>query len=128
MLYINNGTVQQTTNTVLNVGLTYTLMVDVVRRPPPWGTDDYTIRLLAGDTVIAEDVSTLVPPSGQFETSILTYTVLNGDVLAGQALTIQLGGGNQVNFDNVRLEAEVPGAGPLAVLALGGLLARRRTR
>lgn len=126
VLYINGGTVQQTTNTVLNVGATYTLMVDVVRRPPPYGTDTYTIRLLAGDTVIAKDVSTLTPPHGQFATSVLTYTVLEGDPLAGQALTIQLGGASQVNFDNVRLE--VPGVGPLGVLALGGLLARRRSR
>lgn len=125
VLYINGGTVQQATNSVLNVGGTYTLMVDVVRRPD-FGTDNYAVRLLVGDTVIAEDISTLTPAPGDFATSVLTYTVLDGDPLAGQNLTIQLGGGSQVNFDNVRLE--VPGAGPLTVLALSGLLIRRRAR
>lgn len=125
VLYINSGTVEQVTDTILSVGQTYTLMVDVVRRPN-FGTDNYSVRLMAGDTVLAEDVSTLTPAPGDFATSVLTYTVLDGDPLAGQALTIQLGGGNQVNFDHVRLT--VPAPGSLCLLTLGGMVARRRSR
>jgi hypothetical protein len=126
LLYINGGTVEQTLPVALEVGITYNLLVDIIRRPG-FGTDTYTVQLLAGTTVIASDASTLQPAPGQFATTSLTYTPLAGDPLIGQPLTIRLGGALQVNFDNLRLTA-VPAAGPLALLGLGGLIATRRRR
>lgn len=127
VLYINNGTVEQTVSETVTTGHTYTLMVDIVRRPG-FGTDVYTVELLAGDTVIAFDFSSLQPEPGEFATTTLTYTSVAGDGLAGENLTIRLGGGNQVNFDHVRLSVEIPSTGSLAVLGLGGLVATRRRR
>jgi hypothetical protein len=96
----------------------------------------YSVQLLAGGTVIAEDDNTLWPDYMLWDTSIVEYTYDPGDSgLVGQPLEIRLlclgldmdaaqpdvvG----VEFDAVSL---IPEPATLALLALGGLgLIRRR--
>ena len=117
--------VEQTTNAALTFGGTYTLAIDVIRRPF-YGTDTYLIQLLAGSTVIAEDTSTLVIPVGEFRTSVIFYTPDANDPLLGQALTIRLSGVHQTNFDNVRFDGPVPSPSALAPLCLLAFAGRRR--
>lgn len=126
LLYINGGIVQQVLTYTVQPGDVYELLVDIIRRPG-FGTDTYSVELLAGSTVIASDFSGLQPAPAQFATTTLSYAVAPNDPLIGQPLTIRLGGASQVNFDNVRLAA-IPAAGPLALLGLGGLIATRRRR
>lgn len=127
LLYTNNRTVQQTLVDVVEEGLTYTLEVDVINRPT-YGSMNYIVELVFGDTVVAFDHASLVPPVGGALTSTLTYTALAGDPLIGESITIRLGGpGTQCNFDNVRLNG-VPTPASLALVGLGGLVAARRRR
>ncbi len=127
VLYTNSVTVQQTLADVAVAGLTYTLEVEVVNRPT-FGSMNYRIDLLFGDTIVGSDIATLVPPVGGHLTSTISYTVLDGDAFIGQPLTIRLGGpGNQCNFDNVRVNG-VPAPTTLALVGLGGLMATRRRR
>lgn len=124
--FMNGGTYQQTiAGLFLTEGVTYTLSVDVVRRPAPWGNDAYAIDLLAGDAVIAFDHATLKPDPGQFLTSIIEYTPMAGDPNLGKPISVRLGGPSQVNFDRACLT--IPGPATLTALAIG-LLAWRRTR
>lgn len=127
VLYTNARTVQQTIAEVVEEGLTYTLEVEVVNRPT-FGSMNYIVELVFGDTVVAFDHASLVPPVGGSLTSTLTYTALAGDPLIGESITIRLGGpGSQCNFDNVRLNG-VPTPASLALIGLGGLVAARRRR
>lgn len=127
VLYTNGVTAQQTLTDIAVAGLTYTLDVDVVNRPT-FGSMNYRIDLLFGNTIVASDIATLVPPVGGYLTSTISYTVQDGDAFIGQPLTIRLGGpGTQCNFDNVRVNG-VPAPTTLALLGLGGLAAARRRR
>lgn len=127
LLYTNNRTVQQTLIDVVEEGLTYTLEVDVINRPI-YGSMNYIVELVFGDTVVAFDHASLVPPVGGSLTSTLTYTPIAGDPLIGESITIRLGGpGTQCNFDNVRLNG-VPTPASLALIGIGGLVAARRRR
>lgn len=127
VLYTNSRTVQQTLIDVVEEGLTYTLEVEVVNRPT-FGSMNYIVELVFGDTVVAFDHASLVPPVGGSLTSTLTYTALAGDPLIGESITIRLGGpGSQCNFDNVRLNG-VPSPSTLALVGIGGLFASRRRR
>ncbi len=127
VLYTNGVTVQQTLADVAVAGLTYTLEVAVVNRPT-WGSMNYRIDLLFGDTIVGSDIATLLPPVGGYLTSTISYTVQDGDAFIGQPLTIRLGGpGSQCNFDNVTVNG-VPAPTTLALLGLGGLVATRRRR
>jgi hypothetical protein len=95
-------TLEQTLGVTLRDGETYTLRVDVVRRPG-FGGNPYFIELYAGPTLLARDNNTLLPAVGGFVTSVLRYSSPVGDPLAGQPLRIRVGGASQSNFDNVRL-------------------------
>jgi hypothetical protein len=107
VLYLNGATVQQDVALLAQAGQTYTLRVLVVHRPN-FFQQNYTIRLMAGSTVLAQDLGTLTPPAGQSLTSTLTATVPAGSPAIGQPLRIRLGGPSQTNFDNVRLDIGIP--------------------
>lgn len=126
LFYANGGFIQQTTSELLTVGSTYTLEVDVIRRPNFFS--GYTVQLLAGDTVIAEDIDGLLPPVGGFLVSTLTYTPSDNDPLLGLPLAIRLGGPSQANFDDVRLNGIVPAPASAGLLVLAGVFASRRRR
>jgi uncharacterized protein (TIGR03382 family) len=99
----------------------------------PLNINDYSVQLLAGGTVLAEDDNSLDPPEGEFMTSIISFTSLSDNPLLGQPLGIRLAhsGWGQVNFDDVRLDASpIPAPGAIVLGALGaglvGWLRRRR--
>ncbi len=75
----------------------------------------YVIQLLAGNTVIAQDNSSLNPASGQFLLSTINYQSLASDPFAGQNLKIVLSAnGVQAEFDAVSLTS-TPANGPTSV-------------
>lgn len=102
----------------------------------------YRVDLLAGGTVIASDVNSLVIPEGEFATSTVSFTTGAADALLGQQLGIRLVNLNvipagftqgtspdlEVDFDDVALDATaVPEPGTLLLMALaGGCIAIRR--
>jgi hypothetical protein len=96
----------------------------------------YSVQLLAGGVVIAEDNDTLWPDYKQWATSTVAYTYDPADAaLVGQPLEIRLlalgldkdnppaGELIGVEFDNVVL---VPEPATLALLGLGALMLKRR--
>jgi len=96
----------------------------------------YSVQLLAGGIVIAEDNDTLWPDYKKWATSTVQYTYDPADsALVGQPLEIRLlnlgldkdnppaGSVVGVEFDNVML---VPEPATLALLGLGALMLKRR--
>jgi hypothetical protein len=77
---------------------------------PGFGGQPYYIELYAGSTLLARDNNSLLPPSGGYLVSSLSYTVNPGSPVIGQPIRIRLGGGTQTNFDNVRLSDGVGGS------------------
>lgn len=124
LFYANGGFIEQATTALVEPGLTYTLRVDVIHRPS-YFNNGYVVQLLAGPTVVAEDLGGLSPPIGGFAVSELSFTPNPGDPLIGQPLTVRLGGATQSNFDHVRLEV-VPEPAALSLLVLGLAFVRRR--
>jgi hypothetical protein len=121
VFYSNGLYAQQVLGELAVAGRSYYLVVDVVNRPT-YGSLDYDIELWAGATLLASDYGSLEPPVGGSLESRLFVTVGSGSPAVGQPLAIRLGGGgNQVNFDDVRLLPE-PGltSGFGAVVALAG--------
>ena len=101
---------------VLTPDTTYTLNVDVGNIAPSPGFEGiagypgYAVQLLAGGNVIAQDFDTLRPPDGTWTTSTVRYTASANDPNLGRQLEIRLlnpllRGGQDSNFDNVRLNA-----------------------
>lgn len=98
----------------------------------------YRIELLAGGQVL-DSSSTLVIDEGAFATATVTFTTGTSDLQLGQNLGIRIlnlnttndsGVDNEVDFDNVRLNANAvpePGAAVLGVMA-GAILFLRRSR
>jgi len=130
-------TISQVLSDVLTAGVTYTLDVEVGERADGLTINTYVIQLVAGGAVLASD-SSASPAAGTFATSTVVYTATGAEAQIGQALEIRLvatvGGGNQINFDDVRLDAArqvpvVPGVGlaflVVALAGLGLLVARR---
>jgi hypothetical protein len=129
--FSNGGTITQTVAPTVQLGVTYTLMVDLGKRSDlPFLSA--AALLINGNTYAATGV---VPTSGNWSTFTATYTGLAADV--GQAITIELiANGAQGNFDNVRLSDSLvtptpePGMMSMLVGGLGAmvLLTRRFRR
>jgi len=75
----------------------------------------YTLALLDNGTAISTAIAPTAPSNGTFVDASLTF--LTGSTVNGGPLAIRLGngGGSQVNFDNVRLEATPVTFVPVAV-------------
>lgn len=126
---------QQTLTETLQVGMTYTLSVQVGNIAPDGGPFNfagfpgYRVDLMAGDLVIAFDNNTLLPGEGRFLQSTVTAAIGASHPAAGQPLGIRLVSldgptGIEVNFDDVRLEAvAVPEPASTTALVAGGLVA-----
>jgi hypothetical protein len=118
--------------TVPAANLIYTLTVAAGLRPDNNPMDSGTIGLtLDGFIVASTAISTTPAPAGTFEDYTVQYTTTAGDI--GKSLSIFLqdsgsGGSsdNQVNFDNVRLDASSTSVVPeqsstILLFGLGGL-------
>lgn len=126
LFYSNGLYAQQVLSELAVAGRSYYLVVDVVNRPT-YGSLDYDIELWAGTTLLASDYGSIAPPVGGSRESRLFVTVAPGSPAVGQPLAIRLGGGgNQVNFDDVRLLPE-PGIASVfvALMAVAGWAGRR---
>jgi len=119
--YSDNGSISQTVAATVQLGVVYTLLVDVGVRKD-LGVDPATEALVInGVTYAAVGV---LPTPGNFSTFTATYTGLAADV--GKAITIRLATpGVEGNWDNVRLSDNTTvGAVPEPVSGLlAGLLA-----
>jgi hypothetical protein len=111
-------------------GMTYTLTVEVGHNYY-YPLNGYQIQLLAADTLLAEDDSTLTIAKDTFETSTVTYTYDPvHSTLVGEPLEIRLiakAGSDEVDFDNVVLTA-IPEPATLGLLGMGVLALIRRKR
>jgi hapalindole H/12-epi-hapalindole U/12-epi-fischerindole U synthase len=156
---IDGGAVSlsQPLTSTLQPNTVYTLSVEVGNiasgfGPPPSnqffdldGFPGYSVQLLAGGVVLAEDVDSLHNsiPEGTFATSTIQFSSGASHSQLGQALEIRLTNlniretlenpGIEVDFDNVRLNATpVPGPSALTIALLGfsgfGMLSSRRRR
>lgn len=137
-LYLNSGQTSQVLAATLQNNTQYDLTVAVARRLETSRLDvnDYYIRLLAGNTVIAELVNgdTTLLTAGVFTDQTISYTSSANDPLAGQALKIVLGRvgahvSTRLGMDKVRLNAtEIPEPATLSLLGLGllGILRRKK--
>ena len=109
---------------------TYTLSVDVGDRAD-LNQDNYSIALLVGgSTVQSQSWNGANISGGGWLTRTITWTANAGGGALGIRLS-DLGGGQEVQFDNVRLDfaAAVPEPGSLALVSvalLGLVVARRR--
>lgn len=111
----------------LTANYRYELQVDVGDRLDS-AFPGYSVQLLAGGVVLAEDVNSLAP-SGGFLTSTVIYKALDGDAQLGQTLAIRLNNlgsptpsNVQVNWDNVRLDAAfIPEPSTLGMMLLAGV-------
>ena len=119
--------ISQTVGTKVQLGVTYTLMVDLGWR------NDFGSFTSAADLMINGNAITAIgtaPTQGNWSTFTATYTGLASDV--GSSITIELlTSGGQGDFDNVRLsDSTVPEPAGFTLLGLGlaGLLvfARRQ--
>ncbi len=107
----NGGYLRQTVSTVQNA-TQYTLMVEVGYRLDVPNFPGYKVQLLAVDgqdeTLLGEDSSPSGPDRGEWLTSTVAYRSMGLDPHAGKDLVVRLsdlGGGAQVNFDHVCLDA-----------------------
>lgn len=106
--YTDGGSISQTVAAVVQLGVVYTLSVDVGVRKD-LGVDPGTEALIInGNTILATGV---LPTAGNWSTFTATYTGLAADV--GTAITIRLASaGVEGNFDNVRLSDNVGSTTP----------------
>jgi hapalindole H/12-epi-hapalindole U/12-epi-fischerindole U synthase len=107
--------ISQTLSSNLTAGTNYKLSVNV-GDPKDFsifgigGFPGYTVQLLAGGNVLAQDNNSLKITEGTFATSTVSYTALASDLNIGKPLEIRLlnllqGNGRDVDFDNVKLDA-----------------------
>lgn len=127
--YSNGGTISQTVSDTVELGVIYTLQVDLGFRNDV-SSFVATADLLVNGATYAAIGST--PAQGNWSTFTATYTGLASDV--GQMITIELNSsGQQGNFDNVRLSdnlTSVPEPTLASILGVGlaGLIAFRRRK
>jgi MYXO-CTERM domain-containing protein len=128
--YTSGGSISQTVAPLVQLGVVYTLMVDVGVRKDIGFDPGSEALIINGNSYFA----TGVPATpGNFSTFTVTYTGLAADV--GKSITIQLiAGGSQGDWDNVRLSDSTPTGLPepasalmaLTALALLGVVRRKR--
>jgi len=104
--FTNNGPLVQAVAEPVNEFTRYILTVAVGRRMDCCTDGTYRVQLFAGGVMLAEDVSSVAIPPGEWETSTVVYDALPGDPNLGQMLEIRLARhtGVQANFDRVRLD------------------------
>lgn len=109
--FLNAGEMRQTTDESLTSGARYTLQFDVGNRPGP-NSPDFTVALLAGNTVLTEQANPVHPAKGRFARASLSFITPRDHPAIGQPLTIVFRSNGtlkthvQNHFDNVRLTAE----------------------
>jgi PEP-CTERM motif len=120
--YSNGGTISQTLSTSLAANTTYVLSVDVgFRLNGAVDATTYSLALYAGGMLLNSfSSSNDIIPIGTFADETVTFTS-GASVTPGQKLSIVLtSGGQQADFDNVRLtESAVPEPASLSLLAIG---------
>ena len=125
--YSNGGTISQIVAPTVQLGVLYTLLVDIGWRKDQSGSG--TAALTIGGTPILA-TGTLI--QGTFQTFTATYTGLAADVGKTIGVLLSRTAGSQANFDNVRLSdsigSAVPEPGTIGMMAagLGALLVMRR--
>ncbi len=117
------STVEQTLAGTAVGGLKYTLTAAVGYRDASAVTfGGYAVQLLANSTVVAATNSTTAPGTGIFLDVATTYTPTTADT--GKTLALRLGmpvlGANHVDYDNVRLGAEVVNPIPILLYQYDG--------
>ena len=102
--WLNGPRLSQVLSQTLSGGFRYTLQVHVGKRAD-LRFSSFSIQLLAGENLLAQ-TSLPTPGDGHFTIATVTYTATPGDSFEGLPLKIRLlGGGTQVNFDMVTLDA-----------------------
>jgi len=126
--FTDGGSISQTVAPVVQLGITYTLQVDVGVRKDLGGDPGTEALVINGNKYLATGV---LPAPGGWSTFTATYTGLSADV--GQPITIQLASdSSQGDWDNVQLNdstAPEPASTALmglAALALAGISRRMR--
>ena len=136
-LWVNGtGVVSQTTGATIDEGTIYTMTVDIGQQNL-WPGGGGIIRLYGSDSgpsvALAEFDSGSLPASGDsLLDQTISFTATAGQD-TGQFVGVALigGGGTQVRFDNVRLDATaaaIPEPSAVALFAIGGLALLRRRR
>jgi len=101
--YSNGGTISQVLAATLSSNTLYTLTVKVGKRLD-LNFPGYVIQLMAGNTVLAQDNSTVSPASGAFLSSTITYqSPVSGPLLGQNLKIVLLANGIQGIFDAVSL-------------------------
>jgi hypothetical protein len=127
--YSSGGSMSQTVAPLVQLGVVYTLMVDVGVRKDLGADPGSEALIINGNSYFATGVQAT---PGNFSTFTVSYTGLAADL--GKAITILLSsGGSQGDWDNVRLSDSTPTAAPepasivlgLSALALLGIVRRK---
>ncbi len=112
--YSQGGTISQTLSATLTANTQYTLQVDLLNRSDNLINVSSTVELLAGATVLGSNVVT-GGTAGTNVTQTVSFLCCTGAYSSslGQPLTISLiSGGQQSDWDNVRLYGTPVTAGP----------------
>jgi hypothetical protein len=109
----NGTTISQILTSVLTANTVYTLDVEIGRRLDCCGFPGNEIQLWANGNLLDSDSITSLAPGG-FATATASFSATAGDPLLGQLLEIRLiSQGEQVLFDDVRLDASTAGSTPV---------------
>src|SRR5262249_52459734 len=103
--YADDGGITQTTSATVQLGVTYTLLVDIGLRKDRSAIGTANL-VIGGTTLIA--ATGVTPASGNWSTFTATYVGLAGDV--GKTIGIALNPASQGDYDNVRLSDNLTAA------------------